>query len=198
MPQRLLQNALFLQLATERNRSLWTISSSEEINCKMKLNRILSTESNLRILHPQNSRQNKNSVSSLLRLKNYQLKIIIKLNLIFSHPHKWKYRLFVCINYQGEKNKDRNRDRGKEREQDNEKDKKILTLQCEEDDIDPFLLDSISVNDPIWNQIIPEGLLNTVNLEKLIEDNPEYFHHQLGLCACFRCRCGRCKCDAGN
>jgi hypothetical protein len=54
------------------------------------------------------------------------------------------------------------------------------------------------VNDPIWQQILPEYLLESVDITKLVEDNPEYFHHHLGFCACFKCKCGRCRCDLGN
>jgi hypothetical protein len=54
------------------------------------------------------------------------------------------------------------------------------------------------VNDPIWSQILPESLIDQVDIAKLIEDNPEYFHHHLGLCACYKCKCGRCRCDIGN
>lgn len=37
---------------------------------------------------------------------------------------------------------------------------------------------------------------NTV--QHLVEDNPDYFYHHLGMCACYKCKCGRCKCDVSN
>lgn len=35
-------------------------------------------------------------------------------------------------------------------------------------------------------------------LMRLLDENPDYFYHNLGLCACYKCKCGRCKCDAKN
>lgn len=44
-------------------------------------------------------------------------------------------------------------------------------------------MDQIPVNDPIWMQIIPENLLkdNSVSIEKLVEENYDYFANLIGL-----------------
>ncbi|CAD8168811.1 unnamed protein product [Paramecium octaurelia] len=66
-------------------------------------------------------------------------------------------------------------------------------------EFDPFVLDQISPEDPIWRQILPDNMpLDEQTLEKLLEDNPDYFYHHLGFCACYRCKCGRCRCDVSN
>lgn len=44
------------------------------------------------------------------------------------------------------------------------------------------ILDSIPANDPIWTYILPESILNdpNVNLEKVIEENYDYFSNLIG------------------
>lgn len=37
-----------------------------------------------------------------------------------------------------------------------------------------------------------------MDLNKLIEDNTEYFYHLAGQCACRKCSCGLCKCDINS
>lgn len=46
----------------------------------------------------------------------------------------------------------------------------------------PNILDNISVSDPIWSYLIPEKIFKdpNVNLEKLIEENYDYFANLLG------------------
>lgn len=39
-------------------------------------------------------------------------------------------------------------------------------------------MDEIPLDHPIWKLILPDVL--SVNIPKLINDNPDYFHHQLG------------------
>ncbi|CAD8167677.1 unnamed protein product [Paramecium octaurelia] len=66
-------------------------------------------------------------------------------------------------------------------------------------EITPQLLSEISMDDPIWKRILPENLnLDEKQLIQLLDENTDYFYHNLKLCACFKCTCGRCKCDASN
>ncbi|CAD8133632.1 unnamed protein product [Paramecium pentaurelia] len=63
-------------------------------------------------------------------------------------------------------------------------------------EITPQLLSEISMDDPIWKRILPENLkLDENQLIQLLDENTDYFYHNLKLCACFKCTCGRCKCD---
>jgi hypothetical protein len=45
------------------------------------------------------------------------------------------------------------------------------------------MLDQIPINDPIWELVIPESFLKdpNINVEKLVEDNYNYFYNLLGL-----------------
>ena len=47
----------------------------------------------------------------------------------------------------------------------------------------PNLLDQIPAADPIWSLLIPEHVAKdpNINLEKVIEDNYDYFSNLLGL-----------------
>ncbi|CAD8176136.1 unnamed protein product [Paramecium octaurelia] len=66
-------------------------------------------------------------------------------------------------------------------------------------EITPQLLSEISIDDPIWKRILPDNLtLNEKQLIQLLDENTDYFYHNLKLCACFKCTCGRCKCDAST
>ncbi|CAD8083777.1 unnamed protein product [Paramecium sonneborni] len=66
-------------------------------------------------------------------------------------------------------------------------------------EITPQLLSEISIDDPIWKNILPNNLqLDEKQLIQLLDENTDYFYHNLKLCACYKCICGRCKCDANN
>ncbi|CAD8087076.1 unnamed protein product [Paramecium primaurelia] len=77
----------------------------------------------------------------------------------------------------------------------------LLRFKSQENQIEDFqpinqqfnYVDEIPLDHPIWKLILPD--VQSVNIPKLINDNPDYFHHQLGFCACYKCECGQCKCN---
>lgn len=62
--------------------------------------------------------------------------------------------------------------------------------------VDYSFLDNISMDDPKLVKILNDDLLKSkqIDLEAIIEENADYFHHLFGNCACFKCTCGRCRC----
>lgn len=61
---------------------------------------------------------------------------------------------------------------------------------------DCFVPDWDSVSEAHWQNLLNSDIFKIYNINPiiLIENNPDYFSHLLGLCACFRCICGICKC----
>lgn len=66
--------------------------------------------------------------------------------------------------------------------------------------IDYNFLDNISLDDPKLAKILNDDILKskTIDLESIIEENADYFHHLFGNCACFKCTCGRCRCQSSR
>ncbi|KRX07179.1 hypothetical protein PPERSA_00336 [Pseudocohnilembus persalinus] len=62
--------------------------------------------------------------------------------------------------------------------------------------IDYAFIDKLTLSDPRLQGAYAEELLNNPNLdiEFLIEQDPDYFHHIFGNCACAKCTCKKCKC----
>ncbi|EAR90974.2 STOP protein (macronuclear) [Tetrahymena thermophila SB210] len=66
--------------------------------------------------------------------------------------------------------------------------------------IDYSFLDNISLDDPRLQKILNDDALNSkqFDLESIIDENADYFHHLFGNCACIKCTCGRCRCQHGR
>lgn len=63
--------------------------------------------------------------------------------------------------------------------------------------VDYSFLDTISISDPRLQKLLNDDLLNSKNLdlEYILEQNADYFHHLFNNCACAKCTCGRCHCN---
>ncbi|KAL4500561.1 hypothetical protein ABPG72_002985 [Tetrahymena utriculariae] len=66
--------------------------------------------------------------------------------------------------------------------------------------LDYSFLDDISPNDPRLQRLLNDEVITnkTIDVAKLLDQNPDYFHHMFRNCACFQCTCGLCKCEHSN
>eukprot|EP00825_Cyclidium_porcatum_P049318 TRINITY_DN8499_c0_g1_i10.p1 TRINITY_DN8499_c0_g1~~TRINITY_DN8499_c0_g1_i10.p1 ORF type:complete len:461 (-),score=94.18 TRINITY_DN8499_c0_g1_i10:47-1405(-) len=63
--------------------------------------------------------------------------------------------------------------------------------------VDYSFLDNISISDPRLQKLLNDDLINSKNidLDYILEQNADYFHHLFNNCACAKCTCGRCRCN---